>query len=302
MTVPPLRTVTLACGRAAAFRRGGTAGGPVVVLLHGAGIDHSAFSWRPLLGDDAPFDLVAPNWPGDEGSTPFGRPYDTADAGAWLVAFLDAVGVDRAGLVGVSLGAGAALWAAIEHPRRVERVVAVGAFGVQPRAPAHELAYLAAHLRLTEAAFWAMRRWRWASWLGLAAVFGRPSRIEVEHVAEVRAGLRGRDEGRVFARYQRAEMGPRRLRTDLTPRLAGVAAPTLFVHGAADRLVPLDAVRRAASVMPDARVEVLDGGHLLTREAPDALWRVVRAFLRAPGAAAGLPASAARGKPHAAGP
>lgn len=282
MSLPPLRTVTLACGRTASYRRAGPEGAPLVVLLHGAGIDRSAFSWRPLLGRQAALDLLAPNWPGDEGSTPFGRRHDTSDAGAWAMAFLDAVGVRRASFVGVSMGGGAALWAAHAHPERVARVVGVGTYGVQPRAPLHPLAYLATRLPLVRTGFWLMKRSRWACRLALAGVFGDPSLTDAAMAEEVRRGLAGGSEGRVFARYLRAEIGPWRLRTDLTPRLGEVRAPTLFVHGAADRVVPLCHVRRAAARMPDAEVLALDAGHLLTREAPGPLWRAAREFLARP--------------------
>jgi pimeloyl-ACP methyl ester carboxylesterase len=71
------------------------------------------------------------------------------------------------------------------------------------------------------------------------------------------------------------------LRTDLLPRLAELRAPTLFVHGSRDLLVPWRASRRAAALVPGARFELLKGaGHVPYLSHPAPFNDLVADFLR----------------------
>ena len=69
---------------------------------------------------------------------------------------------------------------------------------------------------------------------------------------------------------------------DTHDRLGDVRAPTLVVHGDADRMVPIDNGRRLAEAIPDARLLALPGaGHLYTTDDPGAD-RAVGDFLSEP--------------------
>jgi pimeloyl-ACP methyl ester carboxylesterase len=65
-------------------------------------------------------------------------------------------------------------------------------------------------------------------------------------------------------------------------RLSGLTAPTLFVHGRGDKLIPVDAARKAAALVPGARLAELDTGHWPMREDPAAFADAVLPFLQAP--------------------
>lgn len=68
-------------------------------------------------------------------------------------------------------------------------------------------------------------------------------------------------------------------RTDLTPGLASIDAPTLVLCGRKDR-ANLPATRQIARAIPRARLRTLEGaGHLSHREAPEAFSRELNAFL-----------------------
>ncbi len=100
----------------------GKAEAPPLVLLHslGAGIA----MWDPQvagLGDR--LRLVRYDARGHGGSPVPDGPYSLADLGGDLIALLDRLGLERASLCGVSLGGATALWAAINAPARVERLV-----------------------------------------------------------------------------------------------------------------------------------------------------------------------------------
>jgi 2-hydroxymuconate-semialdehyde hydrolase len=107
--------------------------GKPVLLLHGSGPGVSAWAnWRLTIGDLSPhFRLLAPDMAGFGYSD---KPANTVyTRQLWLdqiVAFLDAVGVDKVHVIGNSFGGSMALALAIHHPDRVNRIVLMGSVGV----------------------------------------------------------------------------------------------------------------------------------------------------------------------------
>lgn len=117
------------------LRRPGAVPGRTIVLLHGIGSNGGSFT--PLI-DALPeaFDVVAWHAPGYGGSralvSSFPRPDDYADA---LLAFLDALGLDRVTLLGHSLGCLFAGSFAARHPERVGALALLSpalGYGVRP--------------------------------------------------------------------------------------------------------------------------------------------------------------------------
>jgi pimeloyl-ACP methyl ester carboxylesterase len=66
---------------------------------------------------------------------------------------------------------------------------------------------------------------------------------------------------------------------DLTEELAEISAPTLLVWGARDRLVPSRLAREWQRLIPQARLVLLECGHVPMLEAPDELTAAIRSFL-----------------------
>ncbi len=250
------------------------------MLLHGGGIDRATLSWRylfPALAERRT--VVAPNWPGCGGSAPFGRPYTIPDLGRWLMDLMDQLAIEKADMVGVSMGGGAALWTALRHPDRVGRLVPVGTYGIQRHAPYHPFSYLAARLPLNAVSYAVLRKSRRATHRALAAIFADRGKVTDDIVDEVRDVLTDGATASSFTGFQRGEIGPRRLRTVLAPELAKIGQPTLFIHGRADTLVPLGDVEAAAAAMPRAQVRVMEAGHWPMRECPAAFNTIVEGFL-----------------------
>jgi 2-hydroxy-6-oxo-octa-2,4-dienoate hydrolase len=106
--------------------------GPPVVLVHGSGPGVTAYAnWRLTIPDLAQhFHVYAPDMAG------FGFSDKSGAHGMdrWvdqLIGFLDALGLEQASLVGNSFGGGLAIKVAVEHPGRVNRLVLMGATGVE---------------------------------------------------------------------------------------------------------------------------------------------------------------------------
>ncbi|AYC31299.1 alpha/beta fold hydrolase [Pseudomonas cavernae] len=107
--------------------------GEPVLLLHGSGPGVSAWAnWRlPIQSLSADFRLLAPDLAG------FGYTQVPDDIvysrQVWLeqiVAFMDAMGVDKANVIGNSFGGSMALALAIHHPERVNKLILMGSVGV----------------------------------------------------------------------------------------------------------------------------------------------------------------------------
>lgn len=96
-----------------------------VVFVHGAANDHSVWSLQSRYFAHHGCDVLAVDLPGHGRSQ--GAPLGSVEAIAdWLPRLLDAAKIERAALVGHSLGALAVLEAAARHPARIERIALLG--------------------------------------------------------------------------------------------------------------------------------------------------------------------------------
>jgi pimeloyl-ACP methyl ester carboxylesterase len=103
--------------------------GPPMVLLHGAG--DNALDWRwvmPALA--ATHRVYAPDLPGSPDSARPPADYSPAFFGRFVAGFLDALGIERAAMVGNSLGGLVALRVALSEPARVRALVLVDSAGL----------------------------------------------------------------------------------------------------------------------------------------------------------------------------
>ncbi|HET6602881.1 MAG TPA: alpha/beta hydrolase [Xanthomonadaceae bacterium] len=133
-------------GRLAAVRHG-HAGGPRVLALHGW-LDNAA-SFAPLAALLPGLDLVALDLAGHGQSChrPEGAWYHLVDNNEDVAAALDALGWERAALLGHSLGGAVATMFAAAAPERVARLVLVEALGPLPFEPGTAARSLAGALR-----------------------------------------------------------------------------------------------------------------------------------------------------------
>lgn len=98
-----------------------------LVLLHGGAVDHRM--WSPQQHAFPERRVLAPDARGHGGSSDADRPYRLADD---VVNLLDALGIGKAVLVGVSMGGGTAVDVALEHPSRVAGLVISGTGTSEP--------------------------------------------------------------------------------------------------------------------------------------------------------------------------
>jgi pimeloyl-ACP methyl ester carboxylesterase len=242
-----------------------------ILLLHGQ--PGSARDWagvRAELGPEA--STIAIDRPGWDGRTPPAGLSDNAEAAR---AALDHGGIERATVVGHSLGAAVAAWLAVAHPERVGALVLVApSANVDALAPldyllaAPVVGYLAGVVALASAGLALssvpLRRWP-----------GRLLTLDHRYVRSVGRALLTPATWRAFASDQRALI---RDLPALQAQLGRISASTTIVAGTADRVVPLAAARRLCGQIPGAELVALEHeGHLLPQRSPSRLAELITA-------------------------
>ena len=116
------------------YAEAGDPAAPTVVMLHGTGGHWEAFCAN--FGAFAEhFHVLAFDMVGAGFSSKPDRPYMVRELARFTTAFMDALGIAKAHLVGVSLGAQTATRAAIDFPDRVDRIVLVSPVGLSRLTP-----------------------------------------------------------------------------------------------------------------------------------------------------------------------
>jgi pimeloyl-ACP methyl ester carboxylesterase len=193
-----------------------------------------------------------------------------------VLAVLDHAGIQRASVLGTSLGGMVAQELALAHPDRVDRLVLVATLPGGPRSRPMPLGttylfaaapFLTSKLRLQQFVHNA---------LGPATRRGRPE------IAERLAAAKQASPQSETA--WRAQVAAGMLFNPLG-RQRHITQPTLVIQGTADRVVDPGNAGVLADLLPAARVERFDGaGHLLYWEQPRRFARVVTGFLTDPAA------------------
>jgi 3-oxoadipate enol-lactonase len=241
--------------------------GPSLLLMQGLG--YARRGWGPAIERLAESFRVTfyDNRGIGESDKPAG-PYTATDLAEDAVAVLEAVGDERAHVVGASLGGMVAQQLALARPARVDRLVLActtpGGAGSHVM-PARTLELMAQAPKLDPDV--ALRRF-------VENGLGDPRPDLVERVlAYRRANLPDPDGWKAQAAAGAS--------FDVLDRVAGIQAPTLVVTGTKDAVVDPRNSDLLAARIPGARLEHLQGvGHLLFWEQPQRFVELVRGFLQ----------------------
>jgi pimeloyl-ACP methyl ester carboxylesterase len=191
-----------------------------------------------------------------------GAPYRLADLAADAIGLLDALGIQRAHLVGASMGGMIAQQVTIDHPDRVRSLCSImsttGDRSVGQSTPEATAVLLRPPAADRDEAI--------AGGIAAGRILG-----SIGFDASDDA-LRRRAERKVDRAYRPA--GTRRqlaaiyASPDRTQALGGVRVPTVVIHGALDPLIDISGGRATADAVPDAELVVLPGvGHGIPADA-----------------------------------
>ncbi|HEV7205526.1 MAG TPA: alpha/beta fold hydrolase [Jatrophihabitans sp.] len=261
------RTVDVA-GLPMAIFEGGPAGAPTLVLLHGFSADRGIWV-RFAAHFVRDFHVVIPDLAG-HGETPFDAVADhsvTAQADR-VAALLDALGVEKAHVIGNSMGGAVAAWFAIAHSERTRSLGLCDALGVK----SPQRSDLEGVLDEGRNPFLLDDTAQFDGFYAMAMA-RPPFTPRFARHAMARGYVTRRDQlERMFAEIQPGH--------PLDERLGEITAPTLVLWGAQDRLLHVSAVGVWAAGIPDVRTIVYDdAGHMPMIEFPKRTARDYRAFL-----------------------
>jgi pimeloyl-ACP methyl ester carboxylesterase len=255
---------------------------PTVLLLHGGVIDCASLSWGGVIDRLADGrHVVAPDLAGYGESDRPDAGYSTAWHVGVVESFLDDAGLDSPSVVGISLGGGIAIGLALRSPGRVDHLVPVDSYGLGRDLPNGRLSWAVSRVpQLNRLSLALLARSERLTRASLSGIVVDPDAVPDEVVAELHERVGRPEAGKAFRRWRLAEVTRDGYRTDYTDRLGDIQAPTLFVHGEADELFPVEWARAAAERVPDARIETFEGvAHWPPREAPDRFVGTLDAFL-----------------------
>jgi pimeloyl-ACP methyl ester carboxylesterase len=234
-----------------------------IVFIHGAGLDHSWFGLQSRYFGYHGYNVLALDLPG-HGRSP-GSPLTTVEAMAdWVMRVLDAAKLQKAALVGHSMGALVALDCAARHAARVERIALIAA---------------AYPMKVTDAFLDAARRNETTAF-DMHTIWGHAPRVPLGGNPNPGMWMYGDNQ----ARLDRLAAGV--LYADLKASndyafSGAVKCPTLFILGRRDVMTPPRAAQALRERIAGAQTVIIDfSGHALMAEAPDATLDALVEFLR----------------------
>jgi pimeloyl-ACP methyl ester carboxylesterase len=256
--------------------------GPPVVLIHG--MVNSSRHWEQValrLKDD--YTVIAPDLIGHgDSATPRGD-YSLGAHAASIRDMLAVIGVDRATIVGHSLGGGVAMQFFYQFPQRVERMVLVSSGGlgreVSPMLRgaalpgASALLWLAAHPRVGAALSRGGERLR-----GRGSATG----VYLQAIARALQPLQRAGARKAFLQTLRSVIDVQGQRVSARDRLYLLGPiPTMIVWGGRDNTIPVSHGRDAHRAIPHSRFEILPGAaHFPHLEDPEGLAAVLQGFIQ----------------------
>ncbi|OBI56730.1 alpha/beta fold hydrolase [Mycobacterium sp. E787] len=257
-------------------------------LLHGGGVDSALVTFgSALVALGQRRRVIAPDLPGygetDFPESDFSIPW-YAD---WVDALIGGYGFDRVDLGGLSLGGWITLEVAISHPEVVRRIVAINPGGITETFKFLRTAkWLANRPRLANRMDWLsvslgrkLLRMQLRAGLGMQ----NASALTDELVDAVIVSGKRPHAGEAFAGTQRWAFSAGSEGLSLVSRLPRIGAKALFIAGRDDRLVPVADSIRAAQLVANGDVRVLEPcGHWLVRDCPAEFVDAVNQFLDAP--------------------
>ncbi len=255
--------------------------GPALLLLHGIG-DSSA-SWVPLMRPLAEhFTVIAPDMLGHGESAKPRADYSVAAYANGMRDLLDVLGIDKATVVGHSLGGGVAAQLAYQHPTRVERLVLVSSGGVA-REVSPFLRMASTPLADVVLPFLRLPPARVVAIAGIEILrrSGTDLGRDAEELGRVLDALPDMAARGAFSRTLRSVVDWRgQVVTMLDRSYLTEAMAVLLVWGAHDAVIPVTHAHIAHAAMPGSELVLFDeAGHFPHHQDPDRFVEVLLAFV-----------------------
>ncbi len=262
------------------YLEAGERGAPPVVLLHGLGATCASF--LPTLWDlSRDHHVIAVDLPGFGESDKPVRPLHAPYYARWLEAFLDALAIDRAHLVGNSMGGRIALEMGLRYPSRVRKL---GLLAPSLAWRRYRMAVGLVRLLRPELALMPLPMLHMLAVRSLRAMFAVPDRVSdaaMNAAADEFVRFFANPRGRIALFHAMREIYLDRPDggDGFWSRLPTLSEPALFIFGDRDRLVPRAFVKHVRRAAPNATIEVFEScGHVPQFELPERTHARLRSF------------------------
>ena len=231
---------------------------PAVVFLHGAGFDHSAWALHSRWFAHHGHAVLAPDLPG-HGRSAGPALRSIGELAVWTIALLAAAGVEKAHLIGHSMGSLIALEAAARHPQRVSALSLIGTAAAMTVGPD----LLVAAEANDQAAIDMVSIWG----LGFQAELGGSQAPGLWMHGGAQSTLQRCQPGVLFN-----DLSACNAYQDALASAARITVPTTLILGERDMMTPARTGKALAAAIPQSRTVILQGaGHMLMTERPDAV-------------------------------
>lgn len=255
-----------------------TAGaGEPILLLHGLGATKGSFL-PTVAGLASSFRTIAVDLPGfGDSYKPFGARYHAPFFARAVVELMNALGLDRAHVIGNSMGGRVALEIGLRYPERVGRLVLLAPSLAwrreRPWAPLVRV--LSPELGLVQVT----PRWVVEAIVHRILPVAQSSWIRAGVDEFLRAYLTPRGRVAFYAAARQIYLEEPHGSKGFWTRLAGLEPPALFIWGRHDGLVPISFAAHVKNTLPSARHLELDCGHVPQVERPAETNAAIAAFL-----------------------
>lgn len=251
--------------------------GPAILMIHGLGGQMAHFNYGAVRELSKRYRVVAVDRPGSGHSTrPKGVPADLATQARAIAALVERLGLERPTVVGHSLGGATALTLALEHPQHVGALALVAPLSHAPQAvpPAfRSMTIETGWLRRMFAATLAVPLGIIGSKGILRQVFG-PESVPPDFATRG-GGLLGLRPGAFLAGSADLQALPGHM-PRIEARYGELRVPVHVLFGRDDRLLDWRSNGQAlVDKAPGARLELVDGGHMLPVTQPDLTARFI---------------------------
>ncbi len=241
---------------------------PTIMFVHGAACDHSVWALQSRYFAHHGYNVLALDLPGHGRSGGSAR-RSVPVLADWLMAVLDAWRIERAALVGHSLGSLIVLDAAERHPQRASHLALLATSVPMPVSDA----LLSAAASDEEVAYAMITQWSFSD----AHQLGGNQQPGMWMTG---TGLRLMQ--RCASGVLQADLSACNDYCDGLARAASLGVPALVILGEHDQMAPMRNVRALVSALRHVREVRLPGcGHSLMAEAPDAVLDALRDFFAA---------------------
>lgn len=270
------QSVELPGGIRVAYNEAGS-GEHTVILLHGSGPGATGWSnFNPNIGALADhFRVIALDLPGWGESSP--RPAAEYDHPAVLAQFMDALGIDRAALVGNSMGGMVAIAAAARTPERVSHLITMGpgSGGVTLFDPGDGLSE---GLKILYRGYADPSPENFMATVDIMT-YATPEEV-ARPLAEQRSANARKHQEHLDNWLEGSKGGPPLRYGASEAEIASITAPALLIHGRDDRVVPFEHTLRLVKLIPNSRAYLINHcGHWAQVEHAAEFNELVRHFI-----------------------